>query len=302
MPHPPADKLDNSTLDRLLATCWTSAGGVAPNASDLRSPIDLRERIELASSAGYRGFGVHVVDLREAIQSHGVSGVRSMLHDHGMTDIEIEGIADWWASEPGDNDDVRFILDIAGAIGASHVKLNPDHLNRSWDPGLWAERFALLAAMAEDVHARLGLEFLPWTNVPDLQSGVRFIERAGHPNGGLVIDIWHMERSGSTMLELLELPVAYVTGVELNDADREVVGSLYADTIDRRRYCGEGTFPLDSFIYALRAIGWSGPWGVEILSVEHRRSPVGSALEKAYLSTRRQLVTEGSRTRPHASK
>src|SRR5438552_150070 len=126
MPQPLTADLDDSTPDRLLATCWTSAGGVSPNDPDLRSPVDLRERIELASSVGYQGFGIHVVDLREAIQSHGVSGVRSMLTDHGMTDIEIEGIADWWTDEPSDNGDVRFVLDAAEAIGASHVKLNPD--------------------------------------------------------------------------------------------------------------------------------------------------------------------------------
>ncbi len=293
-----ASDRDNLTTDRLLATCWTSAGGVAPNAPDLRSPIDLRERIELASTIGYRGVGIHVVDLREAIRSHGLSDVRSMLTDHGITDIEVEGIADWWTCEPGNNDDVRFILDVAGAIGASHVKLNPDHLNRSWDRGLWAERFAQVAELADDVHARVGLEFLPWTNVPDLRSGVQFIERAGHPNGGLVVDIWHMERSGSSTKELLDLPVAYVTSVELNDADREVVGDLYADTIDRRRYCGEGAFALGSFIHALRAIGWSGPWGVEILSVEHRRAPLDSALERAFLSARRQLAAEDSEKTP----
>lgn len=300
MPHQPAAEFDDSTPDRLLATCWTSAGGVAPNDPDLRSPVDLRKRIEFASSTGFRGFGVHLVDLREAIRSQGVSGVRSMLDDHDMTDVEIEGIADWWTSEPGDNDDVRFVLDVSGAIGASHVKLNPDHLNRSWDPGRWAERFAQLAAMADEVHSRLGLEFLPWTNVPDLRSGVQFIERAGHPNGGLVVDIWHMERSGSSVADLLKLPVAYVTSVELNDADREVVGDLYSDTIDRRRYCGEGAFALGSFVHALRAIGWSGPWGVEILSIEHRCAPVGAALERAYLSARRQLATEDSRIVPHA--
>jgi sugar phosphate isomerase/epimerase len=88
--------------------------------------------------------------------------------------------------------------------------------------------------------------------------------------------------------------------VELNDADRDVVGDLYSDTIDRRRYCGEGSFALGTFIHALRAIGWPGPWGVEILSVEHRRAPVGAALKKAYLSARRQFATEDSRIVPQS--
>jgi sugar phosphate isomerase/epimerase len=143
--------------------------------------------------------------------------------------------------------------------------------------------------MSGEIGARLGLEFLPWTNIADLWSGVRFIEAAGHPNGGLVIDVWHMDRSGSLADDLLKVQVDYVSGVELNDADSVVVGGLYEDTIDRRRYCGEGTFELPAFISALRRIGWTGPWGVEILSTQHRRTRVELALEKAYETARQQL-------------
>ena len=39
----------------------------------------------------------------------------------------------------------------------------------------------------------------------------------------------------------------------------------------------------------LRAAGWTGPWGVEILSAEHRSLPVKEALSRAAGSARRQL-------------
>ena len=35
--------------ERLLATCWSSAGDAASDRADLRSPLNLRERIEAAS-------------------------------------------------------------------------------------------------------------------------------------------------------------------------------------------------------------------------------------------------------------
>jgi sugar phosphate isomerase/epimerase len=57
-----------------------------------------------------------------------------------------------------------------------------------------------------------------------------------------------------------------IIGVELNDADELVIGTLFQDTIHRRRYCGEGSFDLSAMITALRTAGWNGPWGVEILS------------------------------------
>jgi sugar phosphate isomerase/epimerase len=73
--------------------------------------------------------------------------------------------------------------------------------------------------------------------------------------------------------------------VELNDADATVVGTLFEDTVDRRRYCGEGVFDLAGIISALRTAGWSGPWGVEILSTEHRRLDVRQAAAHAAATT-----------------
>ena len=49
--------MTTSADERLLATCWSSAGDAASDRADLRSPLDLRERIEAASAAGFRGFG-----------------------------------------------------------------------------------------------------------------------------------------------------------------------------------------------------------------------------------------------------
>jgi hypothetical protein len=42
-------------------------------------------------------------------------------------------------------------------------------------------------------------------------------------------------------------------------------------------------------INALRVAGWNGPWGVEILSVEHRSLPVQEALSRAAQSARTVL-------------
>ena len=50
----------------LLATCWSRAGDAASDRADLRSPLSLRERVEAASAAGFRGFGLLSADLRAA--------------------------------------------------------------------------------------------------------------------------------------------------------------------------------------------------------------------------------------------
>lgn len=82
------------------------------------------------------------------------------------------------------------------------------------------------------------------------------------------------------------MPLPYIVGVELNDADAEPVGTLFDDTVNRRRLCGEGAFDLVGIIAALRAAGWDGPWGVEISvpsspGLVHQRTAMASPISFA---------------------
>ena len=99
---------------------------------------------------------------------------------------------------------------------------------------------------------------------------------------GLIIDVWHTERGGTPPADLAAVPLRYIVGVELNDADAEQVGTLFEDTVKRRRLCGEGSFDLTGIIAALRTAGWRGPWGVEILSDAHRAAPLRESVAAAY--------------------
>jgi sugar phosphate isomerase/epimerase len=168
--------------------------------------------------------------------------------------------------------------------------VTPDGDDAAWDPDHWAAKLAELAAQAESVGTRLGLEFFPWSNVKTLHDGLRLVEAAGHDAAGVVIDVWHIERANTPVTDLASVPLHRIVGVELNDADAPVVGTLFEDTVHRRRYCGEGSFDLPGMITALRATGWTGPWGVEILSDEHRSLSVRDALDRAAVSARHQLV------------
>ncbi|MET7317363.1 sugar phosphate isomerase/epimerase family protein [Streptomyces thermoviolaceus] len=275
------------TTQDLLATCWTTAGDAAPGRHDERSPLTLRERAEAAGAAGFKGFGLLYADLVEAEREYGLSGIRSLFADNGLVHVELELLTDWWADGPrrAASDAVRLdLLRAAEALGARDIKIGPDVEDKPWDLEAWAREFATLAAQADDVGARLGIEFLPWSNIKTLHDGLRLVEAAGHPAGGLIIDVWHTERAHTPPAELADVPLSRIVGVELNDADSQVVGTLFEDTVRRRRLCGEGTFDLPGLVTALRRAGWTGPWGVEILSDAHRALPVRDAAEAAFRS------------------
>ena len=276
--------MPHTAQDQLMATCWSSAGDAASDRADLRSPLPLRRRVEAAAAAGFTGFGLLSDDLPAAIEEYGLPGIRSLLADNGMVHLELESIPWWWDDgvHRAESDRVRrLLLEAAEVLHPRHLKVTPDGDNAPWDRGLWAAKFAELAAQAEGVGARLGIEFFPWANVGSLAEGLRLVEDAGHDNGGVIIDTWHIARANTPVCDLATVPVHRIIGVELDDADAQVVGTLFEDTVHRRRYCGDGSFDLTGMVAALRTAGWTGPWGVEILSDEHRAMRVEDALVRA---------------------
>ena len=72
---------------------------------------------------------------------------------------------------------------------------------------------------------------------------------------------------------------------ELNDAAYLPSRPKNQMAADPRRFCGEGDFDIQGFVDSIRRTGYSGPWGVEILSGELLKMPLEVIAAKAYATT-----------------
>ncbi len=277
----------------LLATCWATAGDAVPLPGRHRSPVPMRTRIEAAARAGFVGFGILDHDLHPFLLDHSLADLRSMLDDHGLAYVELEFLTRWWTSGPerAESDRARaFLLTAAEVLGAHHIKVAPDLDDTSPpDIGMWAEQFHALSVDAARHGTAVALEFMPFANVATLDLALEIAEAADHEAGGLVIDEWHIERSGLDPVSLETVPIERVLAVEIDDGRQEAVGDPYDDTVLRRLIPGQGEFRTVDFAAALMRAGWRQPWGTEILSEEYRRRPVDEALEELVKGTREQL-------------
>lgn len=270
----------------LLATCWTTAGPATPFPGESLSPLSLEERVAAAAAGGWQGFGLVHADLRAYLRRRSLADLRALFDDHGIAHRELELIEDWWADgeRRAASDAVRRELFAAAeAIGARTVKVGPETRGRPVDHARFVDAFGALAEEAAQHGTRVAYEFLPFaTHAPSLEDGIALVAEAAHPAGGLCLDIWHVARPGTDYAVIAErLPGAHLFSVELNDAAPEVVGSLFEDTVRRRLLPGAGSFDVPAFIRAVRATGFDGPWGVEILSDHHRALPLDRALAEA---------------------
>ncbi|MGI4896487.1 MAG: sugar phosphate isomerase/epimerase family protein [Janthinobacterium lividum] len=276
---------------RLVATCWTSAGDVRPLDVPERSPYPASERVRAVADGGWAGIGFAQGDLEVVRDTTGFAELAVAIRDAGLDHVEVELATDWWL-EPGRwRPRVDLLFAAADALGANVVKVGTAFSSPLTDLTPLVDPLRRLAIEAGRHDVRLALEPLPFSMVGSLPAGAELVHQVDHPSCGLTVDAWHVFRAGTSLAQLREcLRPGDVVCVELDDADARPVGTLFEDTRDRRRYCGEGDFDLAGFVDVVRGTGFDGPWGVEILSQEHRALPLVEGLRRAFDSTTRLLT------------
>ncbi|MFE4227833.1 sugar phosphate isomerase/epimerase family protein [Arthrobacter sp. NPDC056886] len=277
MAHTPAPEL--------VASCWTSAGNVAPLQSPETSPVAIADRIEAIAGTGWSGFGLAHDDLADARSTLGFPALRSLIDDAGLRYVEVELLSGWWDESLSHQWRAQFdlLLEAAGTLGARFIKVGTAFGKPLDELDFLVKPLRRLTAEAALRGTRIALEPMPFSMVGTVPAAADLMRKVDMPGCGLVVDFWHVFRAGTTLDELAaSLDAPQVFGVELNDADAETRGTLFEDTRDNRRLCGQGDQDVAGFIKTLKSIGFNGPWGVEILSEEHRALPVREALQAAY--------------------
>ncbi|UYY81672.1 MULTISPECIES: sugar phosphate isomerase/epimerase family protein [unclassified Arthrobacter] len=273
-----------SSTPELIATCWTSAGNIAPLTSPEISPVPIVERLEAIASTGWAGFGLAYDDLVVARDTIGFSGLKNLIDQAGFRHVEVELLTNWWDDSLSHEWRPQFelLLDAAETLGARFIKIGTAFGEPLEDLDFLVEPLRRLTTEASERGTRIALEPMPFSMVGSIPAAAELMRSVDMPECGLVVDYWHVFRAGTSLEELSRSVTAeQILGVELNDADAEIKGTLFEDTRDNRRLCGEGDQDVAGFITTLQAIGFKGPWGVEILSEQHRTRPVREALESA---------------------
>ncbi len=276
--------------DTLVCSHFTLTGGLGP------ARFGFAERVAAAAEAGFGGIGLLAADHARA----GAAGLtdRAMaeiLADHGVVVAEVEFLAGW-ATGPDDPDAAEAARAAEAQIWATVDAFGPRVVSvgelggpEAMPPAdVVAERFAALCDRAAEHGTRVAIEFVPWTGIPDIAAAASIVRAAGRRNGGIALDTWHWFR-GNPSAETLRSVADRVFMLQLNDADREVVGTLAEDTVRNRRCPGEGSFDLVGFLLLARDAGVSAPVSVEVMATDHFALPAGEAARRAYGSTRRLI-------------
>ena len=259
------------------------------------SPFDFRDRVEMAHKVGFRGVGFIHADIMAVAERLGFPTMKQILDDNGMKYVEVEIIGDWFTDgEKRKQSDLvrRDLLVAAEALDASHIKIGADIDNEGgnvWPMDQMIRELKVLAGEAADAGTRLALELMPFSNLRSIDQGLELIGGAGASNAGIMLDVWHLARGNIDFEQIRTMPPETIFWVEVDDARPEVEGTLYNDTVHNRELPGEGSLDIQKFLKAVRATGYGNPFGVEILSREHRSRPLAEQAQRAYDTAMRQF-------------
>ncbi|MDB5886107.1 MAG: Xylose isomerase domain protein barrel [Polaromonas sp.] len=239
------------------------------------------QAVRLAAELGYAYVGLRLLPnmaggpqqfligqpevLRETVAAQKDTGV-------GIFDLEIIRI-----DENFDERAYLPLLEAGAALHARAVLVAGDDT----DEARLSDGYARLCKLMQSYGLTADLEFMPWTAVPDVKAALRIINAAGRPaNAGILVDALHVDRSGTTLNDVLAIPRDLLHYAQICDAPtRAQVGRDFtAEEMIRAARCerllpGEGGIDLNGLFNALPQ---DLPISVEVVHLE-RMAQLGQA-------------------------
>jgi len=232
-----------------MILCSGTLGG-QPRTSDV--PFEAKARA--AAAAGFTGVSIYA---REH-EPH----LAALLRDLGLSVAEVDGAMAWMPGQPGE--EVARVLDIAADLSARSVTVL-DLSSKPLDVAAAADAFAALCEKAAPYGLTMHIEPFAWsTGIATVARAAEIVRRAGEPNGGILLDTWHVAR-GPERGEIDARDADLVVAVQVSDPAPVPGPDLRTECMTDRRLPGAVTAAM---VAELRRAGCDAPLEVEVFGLD----------------------------------
>jgi len=231
--------------------------------------IDLEDRAMAAAAAGFTRVGLSIRRTLAWLEDHPLGELLDLLGRHGLVVGELEALAPMGLERDAHED---LALALARDLGCGWIQIVGPLGGTVVDA---ARRLADLGDRAADGGQVLTLEFLPWTNIPDVGTAIDIVSRAARPNVGICVDIWHLYRSGGKPSDL-DIVWPHLKSIQLDDGPliADQPEDLREDCLRHRMLPGSGEFDLIPILAAAQRNSPDYRLSVEVISDHMRSLPV----------------------------
>jgi sugar phosphate isomerase/epimerase len=265
------------------------------------SQCSVPELIATASANGFEAITV-TPPMYNAACAEGLAGrdLRALLDDFGIRVSYLEGLVSVfpglpeadrrnpsfrWVYEYGESVFHRIAEDLgAGSVCVQHVGCDPATPRAAMTDALGSA-----AARAARHGLRRHVEFIPGTGIPDLPAAADMVASIGADNLGVLVDTWHLARSGGGPDQLTGAVASNVSALQINDHSPGSGREPLLPLVDRL-LPGDGELPLVEILQPIRMAHRTMPVGIEVVSSGLRELPASEAAERVARAARHLLA------------
>jgi sugar phosphate isomerase/epimerase len=204
------------------------------------------EMVSAAAAAGFDAAGIWV-----ALEHWDAATTRSVRERLADTELRVLDVEVMILGPDVPDTTLDRIVEIGAEVNARYalaIGTDPD-LRRT------ADRFGRLCERAAAGGLRVGLEFMRFTEVRTLADALQVVRAAGHPAGGVLIDMLHLIRSGGRPEDLTGIDPDLLAYAQLCDAPAatpgESLGQLVNEALVGRVLPGDGGLPVAEILARL---------------------------------------------------
>jgi sugar phosphate isomerase/epimerase len=228
--------------------------------------LGFRDKIRAARLAGFGQLSLHPHETRDTIKGGLRPGdMLEIAAENGVAITRLDPLSNWNPRWLPTNMDASYIdnfdigaaefFELCGQLGIRYCSLNATFAEDVYAAEEVVGHYAATCDLAARHDVTCDLENLPMWGVKTLRQAWSVVSAAGRPNAGIVFDILHYVRSGSTPDMITEIPGDRIHCVQLNDGPlRLPAGVTLEENCFDRGWPGTGEFGLIEIVRTLAGL------------------------------------------------
>jgi sugar phosphate isomerase/epimerase len=134
----------------------------------------------------------------------------------------------------------------------------------------------------------VAIEFIPGTGIPDLAAATRIAEQISSTPVGIVVDLWHLARTGGGIADIESLSPGRIHAVQMCDCSASAA-SLPPTIMAHRALPGNGDLPICDLVAAALGNSPGARLEIEVINPELQALPPRQAVTRMISAAHRSL-------------
>ncbi|UUC41409.1 sugar phosphate isomerase/epimerase [Clostridioides difficile] len=264
----------------------------------LGTEVSFRDRVRIAKEAGFDGIGLRAENYIDA-KNAGVTDEEmiAILNEYDMKVTEVEYITQWGTEEDrteAQREKEKNVYHMAHLFNVKHI--NCGLLEMIPEEQIITALGELCDRAGELI---IGLEFMPYSGVPDLATAWRVVKGCNRENAMLILDTWHWARAKQTADDLAPIPADKIVSIQVCDVLENPYEKLRDESLHDRLAPGEGFGNTEEFVKIIKEHSiLPRVIGAEVISDSLISKGLSTAAETVFNATKKVLDKTWSEVSP----